>query len=362
MDAYLSSVYYNPGHRAGFGTLQKLYKASRADGKKYTKPAIKRWLLKNDTYTLYKPQRKNFPTRKTVAQGIDDVHQMDLADMSNHARRNNGVTFLLCVIDVLSKKAWVLPLKSKSTLSMLKAFRKLYGHSKARVPARVASDRGTEFTSRKVKKLLESYGIHAYVLHNRQKAAVAERFVRTLKSKLHKYMDSIGSERYVDKLQEFVKAYNSTKHRSIGMPPNEVTFANTTEVWNRLYKDQDNVNRTVGPRFAKGDRVRISEYKHTFDKGYEQNYTDEIFSVARVLKTKPPTYKLTDVRGELVVGSFYGYEVTPVVVAKDKAYRIEYVIKTKGRGQNKRWLYKYRGYPDPEWSSQPPESVVAAST
>ena len=356
MDAYLKRVYHDPGHKAGFATLEKLHDAAKADGKLYKKSAIRKWLQSNDTYTLYKPQRKNFPTRKTVAYGIDDVHQADLADMSNHSKSNNGVTFLLCVIDVLSKKAWVLPLKSKSAASMVKAFKKLYGPRASRVPARLSTDRGLEFLAKNVQSLLKSFGVHSYVMHNRQKAAVAERFVRTLKEKIHKYMDSQGSDAYINKLQDFVGAYNQSRHRSIGMAPNDVTFINVSRVWNRLYGKQSAKKRR-GHRFSTGDRIRISEFKRTFSKGYEQNYTDEIFTVSRVLATKPTTYKIMDVYDEVVTGTFYGYEMTPVIVPEDKAYRIEYVVDTKGRGKNKRWLYKYRGYPRTEWSTQSPETI-----
>ena len=355
MDTYLSKVYYDPGHKAGFGTLKKLYDAARGDNKRYTKAAIKTWLRTNDTYTLYKPQRKHFPTRKTMAYGIDDVHQADLADMSNYAKNNGGTTFLLCVIDVLSKKAWVRPLKNKSNESMVRAFRKLNDQHNTRIPASLGTDRGQEFRGKDVQSLLKSYGIHSYVLHNRQKAAVAERFVRTLKGKIHKYMDSNGSDKYVTRLQDFVDAYNNTKHRSIHMAPNKVTYANVTRVWDDLYADAD--DKKPAPKYSQEDQVRISEYKHVFSKGYHQNYTDEIFKIYKVLPTNPTTYKLKDVYDDPVTGTFYGYEMTPVVVPEDKAYRIEYVVQTRGRGKNKRWLYKYRGYPKPEWSSHPPGSL-----
>ena len=103
MDSYLFDIYYDPKHPAAYGTVDKLYSASRNDGKNYTRESIENWLNKQDTYTLYRPQRRNFPTRKTVAFGIDDVHQTDLGDMSKHARANDGVRFILVVIDVVSK-------------------------------------------------------------------------------------------------------------------------------------------------------------------------------------------------------------------------------------------------------------------
>ena len=82
MNEYLTDIYYDPKHPAAFSTVDKLYNASRKDGKSYSRADVERFLLEQDTYTLYKPQRKRFPTRKTKAYGLDDVHQSDLGDMS----------------------------------------------------------------------------------------------------------------------------------------------------------------------------------------------------------------------------------------------------------------------------------------
>lgn len=298
---------------------------------------------------------KNFATRRVVAYGIDDVHQADLADMSRHAQANDGVTFLLVVIDVFSKFAWVVPMKDKSNKSVVTAFKKIYGNSDARRPGKLGTDAGTEFLGRMVRELLkQSYSIHQYTLGNRQKAAVAERFIRTLKTKLHKLMDSGGSERYIDSLQDIVDGYNSSVHRSIKMKPKDVNYENAGKVYRTLYAKGP---KKTDPLYGVGDRVRISVFKKTFSKGYEQNYSDEIFQVVRVLNTRPPVYKLEDYYGEPIGGTFYGRELTKVIVGPNKTYRIEHVLKEQGRGRNKRWLIKYRGYREPEWTSSPPVDI-----
>ena len=358
MDKYLSSIYYDPKHPAAFSTVSKLSNASKRAKKPYTRKRIEDWLLSQDTYTLYKPQRKRFPTRRTMAYGIDDVHQADLGDMSKHAKYNDGITFLLVVIDVLSKFAWVRPLKNKSNESMVEAFREIYGGQNIRVPKSLGTDQGKEFTGSRVEDLLKKYNIHHYVLYNRQKAAVAERFLRTIKGKLHKYMDSQGSERYIDKLPEFVAAYNSTIHRSIKMAPKDVNISNMARVKRMLYPK---IRKQSEPKFKRGDRVRISKYRQVFDKGYEQNYTDEVFTVYNVLNTKPMVYKLKDYYGEAIKGSFYQEELVKVLEPKNKAYRIDYVLEEKGRGKSKRYLVKYRGYSKPEWTTSIPMTIQTAT-
>ena len=370
MDKFLSSIYYDPKHPAAFSTVTKLYNASKRAKKPYTRKRVENWLLAQDTYTLYKPQRKQFPTRRTMAYGIDDVHQADLGDMSKHAEHNDGITFLLIVIDVISKFAFVQPLKNKSNESMVKAFQDIYGQQNSRVPKSLGTDQGTEFTGSRVQNILKKYKIHHYVLYNRQKAAVAERFLRTIKGKLHKYMDSQGSERYIDKLPEFVSAYNSTVHRSIKMAPNDVNMLNVAQVMSTLYPqlpkhdkpkstkhNKSKLPKRNKPKFKVGDKVRISKYRQIFDKGYEQNYTDEVFTIYIVKQGIPPVYKLKDYDGEEIRGTFYHQELVKVLEPKNKAYRIDYVLEEKGRGKSKKYLVKYRGYSKPEWTASIPINI-----
>lgn len=347
MDKFLSSIYYDPKNSASFGTVRKLYNASKKGGKRYTEESVKNWLKKQDTYTLYKPQRKNFPTRKILTYGLDDVHMADLLDASKHSKYNDGIKFLLVVIDIASKFAWVVPLKSKSNQAMVSAFESLYTPVKSRVPLHLGTDQGTEFTGKTVQAVFQKYNVHHYVLYNRQKAAAAERLIRTLKARLHKYMDSQGSERYIDVLQDIVASYNATIHTTTRVAPKDVNYENVNKVLKRVYAKKQKIAKN--PKYSVGDFVRLSAYRKTFEKSYEQSYTDEIFKIVRVLKTLPVTYKLQDYYEKPIIGSFYQEELTGVIVPPNKAYRLEKVIKQKGQGKSRRYLVKYRGYSKPEW-------------
>lgn len=352
MNRFLTRLYYDPANPAGFGTVEKLYTASTKAGKPYTRDQIENFLMKQDTYTLHKPQRVNFPTRKTVARGLHETHQTDLADFSKHAKHNDGYKFVLVVIDVLSKKAYGEAMKDKSNASVIRAFEAIYGDGKAPLPINLGSDRGTEYLGKPVQDYFKRQGINHYTLQNRQKAAVAERLIRTLKSKIYKYMDSKGSERFVDKLSAFMDAYNGTTHRSIKMAPSEVSLENAARVAHTLYGTVSSRNSAAKkPRYEVGDSVRISAFRYTFRKGYEQNYTDETFVVTRVLSTDPATYELKDYYGERLSGIFYGKELVKVVVEKNKRYRIEYVVREKRVKRKKMYLVKFRGYSRPEWVS-----------
>ena len=119
-----------------------------------------------------------------------------------------------------------------------------------------------------------------YSTHNEGKPVVAERFIRTLKNKIYKYMTSISKNVYIDKLHDIVHEYNDKYHRTIKMKPIDV-------------KDNTHININIEvndkkPKFKVGDHVRISKYKKLFDKGYT-----------------PWTYVFNDLNGEQIVGTFY---------------------------------------------------------
>ena len=108
-----------------------------------------------------------------------------------------------------------------------------------------------------------------YSTNNEGKSVVAERFIRTLKSKIYKYTNSISKNVYIDKLDDIVNEYNNTYHTTIKMKPIDVkdnTYINTDKETN----DKD-------PKFKVGDRIRISKYKNIFAKGYTPNWSEEVF-------------------------------------------------------------------------------------
>ena len=103
---------------------------------------------------------------------------------------NKGFRFLLCVIDTFSKYAWVVPLKDKKGVSIANAFQKFLDDSKKK-PNKIWVDKGSEFYDRSVKSWLEINDIEMYSTHNEGKSVVVERFIRTLKNKIYKYMTLI---------------------------------------------------------------------------------------------------------------------------------------------------------------------------
>ena len=158
------------------------------------------------------------------------------------SKYNKGIRFLLCVIDIFSKYAWVVPLKDEG-VSIVAAFQCILKQSN-RKPNKIWVDKGSEFYNASFKKWLRD-NIVMYSTNNERKSVVAERFIRMLKSKIYKYMTSISKNVYINKLDDIVDEYNSTYHTTIKMKPIDVkgnTYINTDKETN----DKD-------PKFKLGD-------------------------------------------------------------------------------------------------------------
>ena len=115
----------------------------------------------------------------------------DLADMQLLNKYNKGFRFLLCVIDIFSKFAWVIHLKDKKGISIVNAFQILLKESN-RKPNKIWVDKGSEFYNNSFIKWLKDNYIEMYSTNNEGKSVIAERFIKTLKNKVYKYMTSIS--------------------------------------------------------------------------------------------------------------------------------------------------------------------------
>ena len=135
---------------------------------------------------------------------------------------NKNVRFLLCVIDIFSKYASVVPLKDKKGVSIVDAFQTILKQSNKK-PNKIWADKGSEFYNNSFKKWLQG-NIVMYSKHNKGNSIVAERFIRTPKHKIYKYMTSILKTVYIDKLDDIVNECNNTYHTTIKMKPIDVMY------------------------------------------------------------------------------------------------------------------------------------------
>lgn len=281
---------------------------------------------------LHRPSRKNFLRRNVIQIGINDTLQIDLVEMIPYHTENCGFKYLLTVIDIFSKKAFARPLKNKTGAEVTKAMSSVL-HEIGTPPKNIHSDQGKEFFNKDFQKLMKENNINFYNTFTHLKASICERFNRTLKTRMWKMFSLNGNYKWVKQLPTLIRNYNKSFHRTIKMRPIDVTNEHEQHLLSTVYK---NVVTNSKNRFVVGDHVRISKYKGVFQKGYEPNWSTEIFLVDYVHSTFPITYTLRDLNGTVISGVFYEPELQKVKY--NDIYLVEKVLKRKGGKQFVKWL------------------------
>lgn len=339
-EKYLEKLYYNRKNPVGFRGVQTLIDEA---GKTVDKDFIRDWASSQDTYTLFKPVRRKFRRNHYLVTNINDLWESDLVDLQKLQKENDGIRFLLTTIDVFSKKAYVEPLKDKTAQSIIRAFQNIFDGSETR-PRKLRTDKGKEFVAKEVQKFFKDNDVNHFTVKNPDvKAAVVERFNRTLKTRMWRYLYHVNSHKYIDALTDLVDAYNNSYHSTIKMTPNQVNENNILQVYHNTYDKK--IHKKIKPRLKKGDFVRLVREKGVFEKGYEYTFTEEIFQVNKVIEHPVPVYEVKDLNGEIIDGNFYGAELQKIKFDPNAEFKIDKVIKSKGKGASKKLLVSWRGYP-----------------
>ena len=206
---------------------------------------------------------------------------------------NKGIRFLLCAIDIFSKHAWVIPLTDEIGIKITNVFQKVLNEANHKTNI-IWVDKGYEFYNRSMKSWLQNNNIEIHSIHNQGKSVVAERFIRTLKNKIYKYMTSISKNVYID-------IDNSTYQRTIKIKPLNVKLS--------MYINFNKENNKKGPKFKVADHVIILKYENNFAKGYVPNWSEEVFVIKKVKDTAPWTFFISDFNREEIFGTFYEKEL-----------------------------------------------------
>lgn len=281
---------------------------------------------------LHKSARRNYPRRKFDIRCLDETWQADLVEMQPYSRENKGFRYLLTVIDIFSKYAWAVPVKTKTGEDIAAAMK--YVFTQGRKPKNLHTDQGKEFYNKNFQNLVKKYNIHHYSTYSNLKASICERFNRTLKNKMWKQFSLQGNYKWLQILPGLIEDYNNTVHRTIGIKPKDVTIQNSAEVSIKFVRIA-NANR-IKPRLKVGDKVRVSRIKQLFEKGYIPNWSTEIFTVSRVAATDPVTYHLIDYQNNPISGGFYEQELSKVKYPD--IYLVEKVLRRRGNQVYVKWL------------------------
>uniref|UniRef100_A0A158P530 Integrase catalytic domain-containing protein n=1 Tax=Tetranychus urticae TaxID=32264 RepID=A0A158P530_TETUR len=299
-----------------------------------------------ETYTNFRVRRKNFQRLAVLVDRIDEQWQADLMDMSYWSGQNDGVNHLLVVIDILSRFAWVQPCRDKSGSTIINAFSEIF--SSGRKPEKLQTDQGREFNNNRFKFFCSSQGVHYFTTTDASiKCALAERLIRTLRSRIYRFIYHKHTHRYIDDLQNIVNNYNNSYHRTIKTAPNSVTQDNQQSIVQniqRSIKNEENKKKT----FNENDFVKIPLNTGNFEKDAVQKWTDEVFKVSGVKETPQKfIYKLKDLQGENISSIFYPEELQKVDFDPNKLRRVEKIIRRvydRSRRQYK-YLVKWEGWP-----------------
>ena len=122
-EKYLEKIYFDPSHPASFKGPNKLYQVVVKEGKhKISLCQIRKWLQDQESYSLMKPVRRKIKRMRVIMMGLHDQYNVDLADFMGYSNANDGMRYLLVIIDVFSHYLWVEPVQNKSDRTVVEAF------------------------------------------------------------------------------------------------------------------------------------------------------------------------------------------------------------------------------------------------
>jgi len=291
--------------------------------------------LKQLSKELHKPARKNFLRLPVQSQGIRDIFAMDLADLPSLKDENDGYRYILVCLDVASRYAFAIALKDKKSATVLNAFKEIVKESG--MPKKIWTDQGSEF-KKDLSVFASSHKIKMYNSFAPFKVSIAERFNRTLKERMFQKFTELDTETWIDLLPDLLEEYNNSVNSGIGAKP--------IDAWKeKLPKKNVTVKRVIPKlEFMPGDWVRISRLKGTFEKGYSEKWSRELYQVVRADITQPiAMYSLEDELGEPIKGRFYKEELQKSDLLGKS---VEKILKSRVGKNGDEIFVKFIGYPD----------------
>ena len=333
----IAKTYYsidNPEGYAGASKLKNKYPKN--------KKAIDKWLSSQTTYTIHKPMKRRFPTRKYRVPCINHLWQIDLMEMIPYASINNGYKYIVTCVDVFSRFARAQPIKTKSASAVHDALKIMIDDT---TPKYIQTDLGKEFYNNKVKQLFDVYKIRHYSVHSQFKAAIVERFNRTLREKLNRYFTHHNKKRWIDVLPQIINTYNKSPHRSLKMK-RPIDIVNDINMWTDMEMKRGR-HYTMRKPYSIGSLVRISRISAAspFRKNFDQNWSEEIFTIVAIDKKDVPImYIIEDSNNQIIQGKFYHEELQVIGDKKPSVFRIEEILRTRGKGRHKQYYVKWYGY------------------
>lgn len=266
----IKSVFYDPS--TGLISAKKLYDKLKPLNNKITMKLIKNFLDKQMVVQVHKKPIKN---TSFIANEPLEEFQIDLIHIEN-PHLNNSRYGLTC-IDSFSRFAHVELMKDKTAKNTLDAFKKCV--DKIGMPKSIYCDEGSEFKSTEFQNYCDEN--HINLIFPISHAPIVERFNRTLKEILNKYLEVSKTKTITTVLSKILNNYNNTVHSTIGMTPNEALkkshqFEAYMNIVSKSYTTKPK------PQIKVGDQIRIMLKPKSTDKKYKPQYSDKIYTVSKV--------------------------------------------------------------------------------
>ena len=348
IDDYLTRAYYTKKNPASYSSPSKLWKHVRSASDKpegLDFKTLSKWYDLQATHSIHKNPLKRFKREAIISEYMDQNWDADLITLNDLKQYNDGYCYILGCIDLFSRYAWAVCLKTKSGKDVKTAFQKIFsGGRKCEV---LRTDRGSEFTNSVVTGYFKEIGVYRIFTYNELHANYIERWNRTLQDKMYRYFYEHQTLRYVDALEDLVTSYNATIHSTINMAPKDVTESNSLGIYESVYVPilDEFAGKKPEYKFSIGDAVRLVYSAKPFQRSYDERHTEELFKIVDRIPSHPPRYKLVDLMNEAIKGSFYEQEMQKASLTDDMVYKINKVISKKKIGGVMHALVSWYGYP-----------------
>mgnify|MGYP001569361657 CR=1 FL=1 len=301
INQYLQKMYDNPA--TGLRSIEKTWLFVKDYLVGISKADVEEFIKNQETTQLHKPRIKAKVNKPIIVYKEGRLHA-DLLDMSSYAGLNNNVNWLLTVIDAFTRFAYVKPMKNKEANTVAVAMREILDETEA--PTKIIqTDNGSEFISQEFKKLLAGRKI-IHVLskpYHPQSNGRIEKFNKTLKTLISRYMTHYNTKHYISVLDDLVLNYNTTIHTATRLSPEFVDKHADADVKREINDEQITQNAKLIEKSEKiplpdlriGDSVRLSALtnkdirkKLTFRKGYNTQWSTEIYKVRKIKTPEHP--------------------------------------------------------------------------
>ena len=255
---------------------------------------VKSILLDHSSYTRFvKPIRiQNY--RFTTANYIDEIWTADLSEWGANNRmfkkqfvQSDGYVYILHIIDVFSRYAWLFPLQDKEGKSIADCFHYLAKEYNLH-PNKLFVDKGSEFYNKYMNYYCKKYDVEMYSVTTNRKASIAERNIRSIREIIFKYFEENDTQRWIDILDRVEDVYNNRVHRLLQMSPSDARLEENREhVYNVMNSRSDDWKKIMNDnnhsiKFNVGDKVRTRVMKGQFDKGTRPTFSKEIYTIKKI--------------------------------------------------------------------------------